>query len=269
MWCVENVYDEGGESNDETISSTKETSPNSSYYAWGETYVKANQKKYNDNFRTYSWYFDYSIGQGSGNTNAETYRSYKHGLGSANYNAFSASESYEFLHQGWVLSYQGVLINYNSSSDYTRSFADWRGGQIDGKTELEVADDAAYQKSPRHIVRMPSNDDCSKLFSAVTKGILTATNETSYVKFENKTTHNYIKFPIGGFIHKKSSSDDNSPKNTTVAAYWTRDRGTGTTTSTMGTYDDSYKAWSFLPVTRNSGKIDRCQGRMIRGVIYK
>jgi len=265
MWCVENVYDEGGESNNETISSTNETSPNSSYYAWGETYVKANQKKYNDNFRTYSWYFDYSIGQGSGNTNAETYRSYKHGLGSANYNAFSASESYEFLHQGWVLNYQGVLIKYNSSSDYIRSFADWRGGTIDDLTVLDTDDDAAYQKSPRHIVRMPSNDDCSKLFSAVTKGTLTATNETSYVKFENKTTHNYIKFPIGGFIHKKSSSDNNSPKNTTLAAYWTRDRATGTTDN----YDDSYKAWSFLPVTRNSGKIDRCQGRMIRGVIYK
>lgn len=258
MWCVENVYDEGGESNDETISSTKETSPNSSYYAWGETYVKANQKKYNDNFRTYSWYFDYSIGQGSGSSEAIIYRSYKHGLGSANYNAFTASESYNFLHESWILSYQGVLIKYNSSSDYTRSFADWRGGQIDGKKELEVADDAAYQKSPRHIVRIPTVSECEALYK------LKSTTTSSYVKFENSTTHHYITLPVGGFIHKKSSSDNNNPKNTTVGAYWTRNRGDSNA--------DSYKAKSFIPTTASSpayGTIDRCQGRMIRGVIYK
>lgn len=258
MWCVENVYDEGGESNNETISSTKETSPNSSYYAWGETYVKANQKKYNDNFRTYSWYFDYSIGQGSDAKEAIIYRSYKHGLGSANYNGFTASESYNFLHEGWILSYQGVLINYNSSSDYTRSFADWRGGQIDGKKELEVADDAAYQKSPRHIVRIPTALECGALYK------LKSTTTSSSVKFENPTTHHYITLPVGGFIHKKSSSDDNEPKNTTVGAYWTRDRGSSDA--------DSYKAQSFIPTAASSpgyGLIDRCQGRMIRGVIYK
>ena len=54
LWCIENVYDEAGEKITGTNSTTTETDPTSSYYAWGENYVKSNQYKVSY-CQNYSW----------------------------------------------------------------------------------------------------------------------------------------------------------------------------------------------------------------------
>ena len=259
LFCIENVYD------DET---GKTSDVNASYYAWGETYVKANQTKDAD-CQNYSWYYSYGIGQGSSNDDI-TYnmdkRSYKFGLGIGGLlDAWDASDRYN-MESG---SNSGVLLKYNDHSQFgSGSITDWGSGVKDGKRELDLEDDAAYQKSPNHVVRMPAQQDFEELLNSLKSGALVsgdAKNMTGFRKFKNKTTGNYILLTKGGYRYKSSSSGTDDPQETNSNAYWTRTRVANV----------SYRAVSFYSHDVDAGRqqevigVDRCQGRMIRGVIYR
>lgn len=254
LFCIENVYD------DET---GKTSDVNASYYAWGETYVKANQTK-DAACQNYSWYYSYGIGQGSSNDDI-TYnldkRSYKYGLGIGGlFDAWDDADRY-YMEQGGN---SGVLLKYNSHSKFgSGSITDWGSGVKDGKTELDLEDDAAYQKSPNHVVRMAAQADFEVLKTSVANG--DARNMPGYRKFKNTTTGNYILLPKGGYRFKSSSSETDDPQDTNSNAYWTRTR--------VGNV--SYRAVTFYSHDVEGGRqqdvvgVDRCQGRMIRGVIYR
>ena len=269
LFCIENVYD------DET---GKTSDVNSSYYAWGETLVKANLEKYSDEFKSYSWYYDYNFGSGSQHSDNSKKRSYLYGVGASNWNAFTASESYSFkyLSSTGLVWYTGVLLKYNDNSSYRRSSGDWTGGSIDNDTELDELDDAAYLRSPQKILRIPSEDDFNALMNGVKDKKLVkgdAKGMTGFFKFKkNETGGNYILLPKGGYRFKSDADDDNEPKNDKVSCcYWTRDRSTGTDSDG---HDVSFKARSFVVDGTNYnttvvGDVQRAQGRMIRAVIYR
>lgn len=269
LWCIENVYDEAGEKITGTNSTTTETDPTSSYYAWGENYVKSNQYKVSY-CQNYSWYYTYSLGQGT--TAAEQAeeaahfekRSYKYGIGNGSWNdAWESSNRWNF-HPNT----KGVLIKYNDYEAYTSSITDWGGGSADGKSELELMDDAAYQKSlkfAKNVVRIADEKDFDALWKARNAGTLNFVKvsiPSSCYAFQNKTTKSFILLPIGGYRYLESKDDDAELKDDDLAFYWTRNSSTG---------KDSYKAK--IVRIRDSGVFfddaPRCQGLMLRGVIYR
>ena len=260
MFCIENVYDDFGSS----------TCDSTAYYSWGELNVKANQTKDAD-CQNYSWYYTYGIGQGGSSANItqnEEKRSYKYGIGMGHvYDAAYAGDRYKF-----TTSTSGVLSKYNSNTSYENSITDWSGGVTDNKTELETMDDAAYQKSPQHIVRIPLVTDFDALNSAISNGNLSVGYNSAYpgclkiiCKKTGSTYYNrYIVLPRGGYKHKTSSSDSEL-KEAGQNCYWTRIRGTY-----------SFQARSYVIIHKADGTLDRkteeadrCQGRKIRGVIYR
>ena len=260
MFCIENVYDDFGSS----------TCDSTAYYSWGELNVKANQTKETD-CQNYSWYYTYGIGQGGSSANItqnEEKRSYKYGIGKGHvYDAAYAADRYIF-----TTSTSGVLSKYNSNPSYENSITDWSGGATDKKTELETMDDAAYQKSPQHIVRIPLVTDFEALNTALSNGNLSAGYNSAYpgclkiiCKKEGSTYYNrYIVLPRGGYKHKTSSSDSEL-KEVGQNCYWTRIRG-----------NNSFQARSYVIIHNADGTLDRkteeadrCQGRKLRGVIYK
>lgn len=267
LWCIENVYDEAGEAITGTNRTTTETDPNSSFYAWGENYVKSNQYKVQA-CQNYSWYYSYSLGQGSSSAQqAEEAahfekRSYKYGIGNGNWwDAVNSTLRWTF-HPN----YKGVLIKYNSEEYYTSSITDWGGGNADGKTELELMDDAAYQKSlkfQKNIVRIASEKDFVALWAAVNDKTLKFIKLPSSYGFQHQDTKCYITLPIAGYRYQDSASDD-PVKDTDVACYWTRER-------TTSKDNLSYQARAVR--IRDSGVFygdePRCAGRMLRGVIYR
>lgn len=225
LWGIENIYDDGFTDED-------------SFYAWGETSVKANQGKTGEN-ATYSWYRT--------STSGEQNRAYKYGYsGSANNFTYSS----------------GTLTKYNSS---------------DGKKELDTTDDVAYVKSNGKW-RIPSVDDFQSLINAATAinketgeeltpgrdllaGPAEGSNDTKY-KIKNKTTNHYITFPLRGY-KMKTKSNQEEYLNTTGGYYWTRETGSSlfyakyyklsATGTTAGTLSDEFRAAGF----------------MVRGVMYK
>ena len=264
LFCIENVYDDN-----------ENSTVNASYYSWGETEVKENQDKYSNAYRTYSWYYNYTWGSGSQDSENLRKRGYKFGVGATNWNAFTANESYSFKYKSatGLTYYTGVLLKYNSSSTYTQSSGDWTGGSVDNKTELDLEDDAAYQKSPQHILRIASEDDYQALINGVSKGTLSkgdAPNMTGFFRIMNVTTGNYILFPKGGYRFKKDKDDNDAIKNGgKTALYWTRNRSTGTDADG---YDKSYMAKTFVVNDMKAisiGEVQRAHGRMIRAVIYR
>ena len=274
LWCIQDVYDRAGEAITGSTSKTKESDLRESFYAWGETYVKSNQYKETD-CQNYSWYYTYGIGQGGSSANItqnEEKRSYKYGIGKGHvYDAAYAADRYKF-----TSSVSGVLSKYNSYSTYESSITDWSGGATDNKTELEKMDDAAYQKTNGRM-RIPSKDDFDALVNAVNAGTLTVGHIQSGLrgelfKIENKSTHRMIYLNARGYRYTKSSSADpvdNSTSSTEPKGYyWSRTRHEDA--------ESSYLAYS-LKITRGTGDmkvvdveaVARCQGRLLRGVIYR
>ncbi len=277
LWCVENIYDDG-------------FTDENSFYSWGETSVKANQTKV-DKCKYYSWYYDYGIGEGSSNSDITknlNKRCYKYGLGPGALNdAADAENRYEFIYSYYIAgifqrTQYGLLLKYNSYSTYGGgTITDWGSGVTDGKTVLEVADDAAYQKSNGKW-RIPTSADFETLINSSTTidknnqfvhsdrplvaGPAAGSNNTKY-KFKNRTTGHYIILPLKGyrFRSKESESNDN-PKNTTYGYYWTRNLASESA--------DSYKAKALKVdvVASESGNLfngERAAGLMIRGVMYR
>ena len=274
LFCVENVYDDNANS---TV--------NASYYSWGETLVKANQTKEADD-QNYSWYYSYGFGQGPRPSDIDrviTKRSYRYGVGCGSIVDAVYNESrYSFPSTGTGFD-NGVLLRYNSSSSYTGSITSWGGGTNDGETELWLEDDAAYQKSPQHILRIASFDDFKALIENSSIDIsaevplyqaFKAGSDKKIQKFLNKTTGAYLLLPYGGYRFKKTIDDNNDVKNgvgtgSTAASdaivyYWTRNRATSAS--------DSYKARA-LKIQQNGTKTivneERCAGLMLRAVIER
>ena len=124
LWSVENIYEYGYEG----------YTDENSFYAWGETSVKANQGKTGYN-ATYSWY--------RSSTSGENNRAYKYGYGGDS-NPYSISG--------------GTLTKYNFNSNY---------GSTDNKRVLDTTDDVAYVKSNGKW-RIPSIDDLQALMNVAT-----------------------------------------------------------------------------------------------------
>lgn len=279
LWCVENVYDEAGTiiENDPDNKTTTASSPSESYYAWGETYVKSNQYKTATTLKGYSWYYTYSLGEGTTDDGSSlSQRSYKYGVGTGGGTSGQAAisrwtfpESTQTTGQTGITGLgdtSGVLRKYNSLNDYKSSISDWSGGKVDNLTELETVDDAAYQKSPRHIVRITSENDFDALKTAIEAKTLEITDvDHKYKLITNKSTGNYIKLPIYGYRHRTTSTGNNTSRtNPYYACYWTINRSSAAA--------KSYQARTFVITSGNDMSFedaDRCQGRMLRGVIYR
>lgn len=226
LWGIENIYDDGFTDED-------------SFYAWGETSVKANQTKSDTRNATYSWYRT--------STSGEQNRAYKYGY---------AKDDDSYTYSG------GTLTKYNSS---------------DGKKVLDTTDDVAYVKSNGKW-RIPSVDDFQSLINAATAinketgeeltpgrdllaGPAEGSNDTKY-KIKNKTTNHYITFPLRGY-KMKTKSNQEEYLNTAGGYYWTRETGSSlfyakyyklsATGTTAGTLSDEFRAAGF----------------MVRGVMYK
>ena len=274
LFCVENVYDDNANS---TV--------NASYYSWGETTVKANQTKEADD-QNYSWYYSYGFGQGprpSDINRVINKRSYRYGVGCGSIVDAVYNESrYSFPSTGTGFD-DGVLLRYNSSSSYTGSITSWGGGTNDGETELWLEDDAAYQKSPQHILRIASFDDFKALIENSSVDVnaevplyqaFKAGSGQKIQKFLNKTTGAYLLLPYGGYRFKKTIDDNNDVKNgvgtgSTAASdaivyYWTRNRATSASNSYMA---------RALKIQQNGTKTivneERCAGLMLRAVIER
>ena len=265
LWCIENVYDEAGEAITGTNSTTTETDPNSSFYAWGETYVKSNQ--YKDQYcQNYSWYYDYSLGEGSSASDEAKHiekRSYKYGIGNGSWNdAWNSTNRWNFHPNE-----KGVLIKYNSYDAYTSSITDWGGGKADGKTELELVDDAAYQKSlkfAKNVVRIADEKDFEALWNAKVAGTVNFVKVGSTYAFQHSSTKSYFLLPIGGYRSLDSADDNNEAKETAKAYYWTRNRET----------DKDYNSFKARIIRMTDygmyfENAPRCQGLMLHGVIYR
>ena len=228
MWGIENVYDEG-------------YTDLTSFYAWGETSVKANQTKSDTRNATYSWYRT--------STSGEQNRAYKYGY---------AKDDDSYTYSG------GTLTKYNSS---------------DGKKVLDTTDDVAYVKSNGKW-RIPSVDDFQSLINAATAinketgeeltpgrdllaGPAEGSNDTKY-KIKNKTTNHYITFPMMGYKLKASQSG-NEYLTQTGGYYWTRE---------IGQYLYNAKVYQLSATGTTAGTIsdnshNRAKGCLIRGVMYK
>ena len=271
LWGIQDVYDKAGEAITGTNSTTTESPLRESYYAWGENYVKSNQ--YKESYcQNYSWYYTYGIGTGSTESNMHQ-RSYKYGIGNgAVDDAWNSSNRWQF-DSGTM---RGVLLKYNSYDVFAGSITDWSGGDTDGFTELQVADDAAYQKT-NGIMRIPSEDDFQALIDAldankVTVTLINSASRGSLYKITNTETNRMIYLNARGYMYSQNSTD-NSVQGTTdfqpMAYYWSRTRNPEDT--------KSYQARS-LKITRGQGSgtkvlsiedVPRCQGRLLRGVIYR
>lgn len=273
LWGIQDVYDEAGETITGSNSTTTESPLRESYYAWGENYVKSNQ--YKESYcQNYSWYYTYGLGTGSTESNMHQ-RSYKYGIGNGAANdAWDSSNRWQF-DSG---SMRGVLLKYNSYNIFAGSITDWSGGNTDGLTELQVADDAAYQKT-NGIMRIPSEDDFQALIDAfdakkVTVGYINSTSRGHLYKITNTETNRMIYLNARGYMYSQNSTD-NSVQGTTSGSpkgyYWSRTRNPEDT--------KSYQARS-LKITNGQGSgagskvlsiVDepRCQGRLLRGVIYR
>lgn len=286
LWGVENIYDEAGETISGTSNKTVETSPLSSFYAWGETYVKSNQYKVSE-CQNYSWYYTYSFMQGTSDDGTSLrQRSYKYGVGQGAYLSGTAANVRWKFPTSTATSGQislgdddsGVLRKYNSLDDYTTNISDWFGGVKDNLTVLENVDDAAYQKTSGKM-RIPSEDDFVALANAASNtdaskplacGPSTNSGEKLY-KFKNRTTGHYIELPLNGYMRKTSADDDEPHKKAEWGCYWTRNRSTSNNNL-------SYMARAAKIVIRSTTASEvgttivdanRCAGRMIRGVMYK
>lgn len=229
LWSVENIYDDGFTDED-------------SFYAWGETSVKANQGKTGNN-ATYSWYRT--------STSGEQNRAYKYGYSGEN-------NSYEY--KGAT----GTLTKYNKS---------------DNITVLEEEDDVAYQKSNGKW-RIPSEDDFQTLINNATAtnketgeeinpgrkliaGPAIGSGDTKYT-IKNRTTNHYITFPMRGYKLKQSQSG-NEYLNQTGGYYWTRE---------IGQFPQNAKIYQLSATGTSAGAIsdnshNRAKGCMIRGVMYR
>lgn len=272
LWGIQDVYDKAGEAITGSNSTTTESPLRESYYAWGENYVKSNQ--YKESYcQNYSWYYTYGLGTGSTESNMHQ-RSYKYGIGNGAANdAWDSSNRWQF-DSGTM---RGVLLKYNSYNIFSGSITDWSGGNTDGLTELQVADDAAYQKT-NGIMRIPSADDFQALIDALDAKKVTVTHIDSpsrgdLYKITNTETNRMIYLNARGYMYSQNSTD-NSVKGTTdfqpMAYYWSRTRNSEDT--------KSYQARS-LKITKGIGDgtkvlsieddVPRCQGRLLRGVIYR
>jgi hypothetical protein len=258
LWGIQNMYDEAGEAISGTNRTTTETSPNSSYYAWGETYIKSNQYKETAT-NNYSWYYTYGIGTGTDDGTVNK-RSYKYGVGNGRlWDAWNSSNRWIF-----DTSTSGVLSKYNRHNGYKGSITDWTGGNQDNKQYLDAIDDVAYQKTSG-LMRMPSWEQWNALIGQVGKTISVTKDESANVyKIENTTTHRYITLPIGGYRHKTSANDNQELKDANVCTYWGRNL-------TSGPSNTCYQARCYIisdgSITQT---IDaRCQGRMVRGIILR
>lgn len=202
------------------------------FYSWGETLEKAHQGKTGEN-ATYSWY--------RSSTSGENNRSYKYGYSGAN-------NSYYFS--------DGTLTKYTS----------------DSATELETSDDAAYVKSNGRL-RIPSAEDYTIMFNAINNS-KTLTLERANSSARGGVIYrvvasngNFVVFNGYGFRHKESSND-NGIKQEEDGCYWTRSR------STTGNIEYATGAWFDFTQSGNKlfpsiTQVNRCQGRMIRAVIYR
>lgn len=258
LWGIQNMYDEAGEAISGTNRTTTETSPNSSYYAWGETYVKSNQYKETAT-NNYSWYYTYGIGTGT-TDGTENKRSYKYGVGNGRLNdAWNSSNRWIF-----DTSTSGVLSKYNRHDGYKGSITDWTGGNQDNKQNLDAEDDVAYQKTSG-LMRIPNWGQWNALIDQVGKTISVTKDESANVyKIENTTTHRYITLPIGGYRHKTSANDNQELKDADVCTYWGRNLSSGTANT-------CYQARCYIISEGSITQINdaRCQGRMVRGVISR
>lgn len=277
LWCIQDVYDRAGEAIKGSTQTTTESDLRGSYYAWGETYVKSNQYKEESICQNYSWYYTYSLGVGSDDSTLPK-RSYKYGIGKGQANdAWNATNRWYFN----TSNYRGVLLKYNFDEYYTSSVTDWSGGKQDNLSELEDVDDAAYQKTNGRL-RIPSEDDFQALIDAIDANevILTRIQSPSrgdLFKLENATTHRMIYLNARGYMHSQNNTDlsvkgtdSTEPK----GYYWSRDLSS--TKAEEGNMEKSYQARSFK-ITRGTGDMKkasiedaaRCQGRLLRGVIYR
>ena len=258
LWGIQNMYDEAGEAISGTNRTTTETSPNSSYYAWGETYVKSNQYKETAT-NNYSWYYTYGIGTGTTDGTVNK-RSYKYGVGNGRINdAYDSSNRWIF-----DTSTSGVLSKYNRHDGYKGSITDWSGGNQDNKQNLDAVDDVAYQKTSG-LMRIPNWGQWNALIDQVGKTISVTKDESANVyKIENTTTHRYITLPIGGYRHKTSANDNQELKDADVCTYWGRNLSSGSSNT-------CYQARCYIISDGSITQINdaRCQGRMVRGVIWR
>lgn len=277
LWCIQDVYDRAGEAIKGSTKTTTESDLRGSYYAWGETYVKSNQYKEESICQNYSWYYTYSLGVGSDDSTLPM-RSYKYGIGKGQANdAWNATNRWYFN----TSNYRGVLLKYNFDEYYTSSVTDWSGGKRDNLSELEDVDDAAYQKTNGRL-RIPSEDDFQALIDSIDaeKVIVTRIQSASrgeLFKLENATTHRMVYLNARGYMHSQNNTDlsvkgtdSTEPK----GYYWSRDLSS--TKAEEGNMEKSYQARSFK-ITRGTGDMKqasiedaaRCQGRLLRGVIYR
>lgn len=295
-WCIENVYDEAGENiavpTGVAAKTTEETSPSSSYYAWGETYVKSNQYKV-DKCNNYSWYYTYGIGTGSDGTSDDSdgdlskntqKRSYKFGIGKGGLGDATGSlfnGGYISRRLNFDKSNDGVLLKYNDTDEYKSSGTDWSGGVNDGGRILDLADDAVNKKATlSKSVRIPVATQFDKLFDETT--VTLSSDNKSYI-FTSKTNGRFITLPIGGYKQIKTVDTDRWGANPrfgqedwdlTTACYWTRHRTyIEESIGTRKTGHQDYNAQSFV-ISNNGNAISkqtvnaaRCQGRMLRGVV--
>lgn len=305
-WCIENVYDEAGENISVPTGvderETVETSPSSSYYAWGETYVKSNQYKV-DKCNNYSWYYTYGIGTGSNGTSDDSEkdlsknsqkRSYKFGIGKGGLGDYITSTQ----NGGYVprrLNFDksndgdGVLLKYNDTDEYISGGADWGGGVNDQGRILDLADDAVNKKATlSKSVRIPVATQFDELFDETT--VTLSSDNKSYI-FKSRNNGRFITLPIGGYkqiksvdsywqndgflgapaLHYKFGQQD---WELTTACYWTRHRTYyDEEIGSNKTGHQDYNAQSFV-ISNNGNAISkqtvnaaRCQGRMLRGVV--
>ena len=285
LWGIENIYDEAGKTIAGTSNKTVETDPTSSFYAWGETYVKSNQNKVSE-CQNYSWYYTYSFMEGTeGGSNEDatslTMRSYKYGVGGTAITSGSAATLRwnftvtESNSNPGLIDDSGVLKKYNSLGGYTSNVSDWYGGTRDNLTVLETVDDVAYQNSNGKM-RIPSEDDFLALANASSNTDPStplvcgpsANSGGKLYKFKNRTTGHYIELSLNGYMRTTKAGDADPHKQPTWGCYWTRNR--------TSTASDSYmaRAAKIVNSTGSDGGIsivdaNRCAGRMIRGVIYR
>lgn len=232
LWCVENVYDDGFTDED-------------SFYAWGETSVKANQTKSDTKNATYSWYRT--------STSGEQNRAYKYGYG-------GASDPYKIS--------GGALTKYNFNSTF---------GSTDNKRELDTSDDVAYVKSNGKW-RIPSIADFQAMMAIATAidadthqeitpgkdlvcGPAEGADNTKY-KIMNKTTNHYILLPMRGYKFKESQNGYEYSK-TTGGYYWTRELGTAAPIA------QSYVVTTNTNTPGTLEAVPRVRGLFVRGVMYR
>lgn len=232
LWSVENIYDDGFTDED-------------SFYAWGETSVKANQTKSDTRNATYSWYRT--------STSGEQNRAYKYGYG-------GASDPYKIS--------GGALTKYNFNSTF---------GSTDNKRELDTSDDVAYVKSNGKW-RIPSIADFQAMMAIATAidadthqeitpgkdlvcGPAEGADNTKY-KIMNKTTNHYILLPMRGYKFKESQNGYEYSK-TTGGYYWTRELGTAAPTA------QSYVVTTNADTPGTLEAVQRVRGLFVRGVMYR